>query len=416
MNLPQDADFVKSFGTVAGQSMGHKGYALDVGDPNVVLNSIFSRGYGKDIATYTPKLNLQGPVETWWGQRIPKIDNISINTNGMHTDRLNEFVDVNNISNIRLSNDYLNNKKVPNSYGRTASHMIFTSPIKGTSIQDYYNITPGFNPDLKYTLGYKKGGLIPKKQTGQGKLEYNDSQYSKVDRSKYTPLQKKLLQRSEQARKNLEQLGQPKIKNDNTDQIRHEIKLVQRALNAAAHSDKLGEKYKQASENQIQETKDKFYPYKLMTNSLLTAAELMSAGYYLTKGLGKGTLLGIQKIGTHPNRYGHPVFAGKWKERYDKLEKVLNKWNKGQTAMSSLGGVADLGQLIMGDTGIKNNTQLFLDGTGVIGGTNVVRNTPWFGKYRKKIDTALDLGGYTGAGWDVVDFINSLNKNTQPSN
>lgn len=177
MNLPQDADFVKSFGTIAGQSMGHKGYALDVGDPNVVLNSIFSRGYGKDIATYTPKLNLQGPVETWWGQRMPKIDNISINTNGMHTDRLNEFVDVNNISNIRLSNDYLNNKKVPNSYGRTASHMIFTSPIKGTSIQDYYNITPGFNPDLKYTLGYKKGGLIPKKQTGWGTLQYNGPQY-----------------------------------------------------------------------------------------------------------------------------------------------------------------------------------------------------------------------------------------------
>lgn len=132
--------------------------------------------------------------------------------------------------------------------------------------------------------------LIPKKQTAWGKLE-------KINSRNLTPLQQKLLQRSEQARKNIEQARQVKPENTyKAEQVKKEVQLIQNALNDAAYIDKnLSKGYKQAIDNQIQEAKDKFYPYKNMTNSLLTAAELTSAGYFLAKGLGKGTLFGIKK-------------------------------------------------------------------------------------------------------------------------
>ena len=49
---------------------------------------------------------------------------------------------------------------IPNSYNRRASHMIFLSPNEGASISDQFIITPGYQKELKYTLGYKKGGKI----------------------------------------------------------------------------------------------------------------------------------------------------------------------------------------------------------------------------------------------------------------
>lgn len=123
---------------------------------------------------------------------------------------------------------------------------------------------------------FKKGGtLIPKKQEAWGKLE-------RIDQQKLTPKQKMLLQRSKKARRNIEQAKQSKPQDtDKAEKIRKEVQLVQNALNSMARQDQnLGKKYKQVSDNQVQETIDKFYPYKNMINATLTAAELASAGYF----------------------------------------------------------------------------------------------------------------------------------------
>ena len=62
------------------------------------------------------------------------------------------------------ANMYLEQQGIPASYGRTASHMIFTSPNKGASISDQFIITPYKKlPDLRYTLGYQNGGKLCKR-------------------------------------------------------------------------------------------------------------------------------------------------------------------------------------------------------------------------------------------------------------
>lgn len=75
--------------------------------------------------------------------------------------------------------------------------------------------------------------------------------------------------------------------------------------------------------------------------------------------------------------------------------------------MNSIGTAADTGQLIMGDNSWQNKAEIGLDIGGVIGGTNVIRNTPWFGNNREIIDSALDLGGYSAAGYDIYNYLNN---------
>ena len=168
MNLKSDQDFTDAFSTIRGRSLGRNEFAMDVGNAEVVFDPIWSRGYGNTVATYTPKeLKLEGPVETWWSQRKPnfKDESISIDPKGMHTNSasiINESITAE-----RNANRYLQSMNIPNSYNRRASHMIFLSPNEGASISDQFTITPGYQKELKYTLGYKKGGkLIPKGQYG----------------------------------------------------------------------------------------------------------------------------------------------------------------------------------------------------------------------------------------------------------
>ena len=168
MNLKSNQNFTDAFSTIRGRSLGRNGFAMDVGNAEVVFDPIWSRGYGNTVATYTPKeLKLEGPVETWWSQRKPnfKDESISIDPKGMHTNSasiINESITAK-----RNANRYLQSMNIPNSYNRRASHMIFLSPNEGASISDQFIITPGYQKELKYTLGYKKGGkLIPKRQYG----------------------------------------------------------------------------------------------------------------------------------------------------------------------------------------------------------------------------------------------------------
>ena len=163
MNLRHGEDPVEAFSQIRGHTMGSQDFAMDVGNPEVVYHPIWSQGYGNQAALYTPReVNPQGPVETWWGQRMPKLQDqsISIDANGMHTNRDGML---NNLSSGSLynANMYLEQQGIPTSYGRTASHMIFTSPNKGASISDQFIITPyKETPDLRYTLGYQKGGKL----------------------------------------------------------------------------------------------------------------------------------------------------------------------------------------------------------------------------------------------------------------
>lgn len=241
---------------------------------------------------------------------------------------------------------------------------------------------------------FKKGGIL--KYQNSGKFSH------------YTDEQKVLLKRNDEATQNLYKLHNSNTIKNNREQIQKEIDLVQNALNQQANQFKeLGTLYKQASDNQVQKAKDEFYPYKNMANSLATAGELLSAGYFLAKGVGKGAQLGTKLIGTRRNRYGFPVFSGKWRERYDKIGKFLNTWDRGQVAMNSLGTTSDVGQLLMGDNSWQNKAEIGLDIGGVVGGTNIVRNTPWFGRYRKAIDSTLDAGGYSAAGYDIYNYLSN---------
>lgn len=173
MNLKSDQDFTDAFSTIRGRSLGHNEFAMDVGNAEVVFDPIGSRGYGNIVATYTPKeLKLEGPVETWWSQRKPNFKDVSIQIepNGMHTNRAISTINE-SITALQNANRYLQSMNIPNSYNRKASHMIFLSPNKGASISDQFTITPGYQKELKYTLGYKKGGkmnIIPKRQYNIG--------------------------------------------------------------------------------------------------------------------------------------------------------------------------------------------------------------------------------------------------------
>ena len=166
MNLTNGEDPVEAFSQIRGHTMGSGDFAMDVGNPEVVYNPIWSGGYGKQAALYTPReVNPQGPVETWWSQRMPKFQDqsIYINTKGIHTNRYGMLNHLSGESQYN-ANMYLEQQGIPTSYGRTASHMIFKSPNKGASISDQFIITPyKKTPDLRYTLGYQNGGKLCKK-------------------------------------------------------------------------------------------------------------------------------------------------------------------------------------------------------------------------------------------------------------
>lgn len=221
----------------------------------------------------------------------------------------------------------------------------------------------------------------------------------------YTDAQIQLLIRSRQSDKNLSEYKSKSTESSNKDYSK-DIELVMGALHDQANSLR-GININEASAKQEQEAKDKWAPYKLGIEAGTTAAELLSGAYFLTKGALKGTNAVAGRLSRTTSRHGHPVYstsspAGKVRETTDKL---LTKMDKGQTTMSTLGFGADIAQLMQGDTSWVNNAELAGDAAGIIGGTNIVRSTPWFGRYRNAIDTTLDAMGYTAAGYDVWNYL-----------
>lgn len=170
MNLSSPS--IEPFSTIKGSTLGNSNYAMDVGNPNVVLHPLWSRNYGNVAAVYTPKnRQLQGPVETWWGQRFPVFgnSNITVQPAGMHTRRSGTWT-YSNPDAVGVADSYLEKSGIPKSYDRTDSHMIFLSPEEGASIADQFNIqlvNGTMIPNIPYTLGYKKGGKLIHKKNKQ---------------------------------------------------------------------------------------------------------------------------------------------------------------------------------------------------------------------------------------------------------
>ena len=221
----------------------------------------------------------------------------------------------------------------------------------------------------------------------------------------YTDAQIQLLVRSRQANSNLNKDKRRIVESSNKNYSK-DAELIMRALHDQANSLR-GMNVKEASTRQEQEVKDKWAPYKLGIEAGTTAAELLAGTYFLTKGALKGTNAVARRLSRTTSRHGHPVYstsspAGKVREATDKL---LTKMDKGQTTMSTLGFGADIAQLMQGDTSWVNNAELAGDAAGIIGGTNIIRSTPWFGRYRNALDTTLDAMGYTAAGYDVWNYL-----------
>lgn len=152
-----------------------------------------------------------------------------------------------------------------------------------------------------------------------------------------------------------------------------------------------GEGIRQAAEEQRQEKLDKWHDYKKGIESTLTAAELLAAGYGVSRGL-----LHLGKYSA--DKTGRTALAntlGSW----------VDKWDKPQVIMNTLGTGADVGQLVTSTNPFdtwENAVEAGAGTAGIIGGTNWFRGRPFFGRYGNTIDDILDVAGYGAASWDVV--------------
>lgn len=152
-----------------------------------------------------------------------------------------------------------------------------------------------------------------------------------------------------------------------------------------------GKGIRQAAEEQRQEKLDKWHDYKKGIESVLTAAELLAAGYGVSRGL-----LHLGEYGA--NKTGRTALAntlGGW----------ADKWDKPQVIMNTLGTSADIGQLVTSSNPFdtwENAVEAGAGTAGIIGGTNWFRGRPFFGRYGNTIDDILDVAGYGAASWDIV--------------
>lgn len=137
-----------------------------------------------------------------------------------------------------------------------------------------------------------------------------------------------------------------------------------------------------AINEQQEQQREKHYNNKLFLNSLATAAELGSAAWMLGKG--------AKALGILPNRVA---------------SSGLYSSDTPQIVSGIAGTLADSYQAATATTPkdiIENSIELPFDMAGIIGGTNVFRNTPFFGRYGNAIDNVLDGAGYIAAGYDGI--------------
>lgn len=169
--------------------------------------------------------------------------------------------------------------------------------------------------------------------------------------------------------------------------IESELESFNRAISNISDTQKstiggLQKNYAEAVKTQEEERKDALYPYKLMGNSLVTAAELASSAYMIGKGL--------KALNWLPNT---------------RIINGIYQSDNAQVLASTLGTAADAYQLMTAANQkdkIENSLELPADVSGIIGGTNWFRRAPLFTRYGAKIDNTLDFLGYTAAGYDAI--------------
>lgn len=156
-----------------------------------------------------------------------------------------------------------------------------------------------------------------------------------------------------------------------------------------------------------QERLEKVQESKRHINNVARAVELISGGYTLGRGIGYLSRNGLRTIGTTYNRYNLPIrtSTNPYIRLSNRLNDLLQQSDKGQVLMNTLGTTADIMQEATEKTNWVNKAEIVGGTAGIIGGLNIVRNTPWFGRHRKAIDTTLDGLGYSAAGYDVGNWL-----------
>lgn len=174
-----EEDFL-NIGDTRGRGIGGKDVytpgsrQLNVGNYRVVSTG----NYGDEVGIYKPKdLALEGDVSTWWSQRKPNIEGITVHS-GMHNipndpSRFTEGLDyLPPFWSTKSGRGLLRDLGVPPQYGGDYSHIVFNwepdSPVPPSiadkfvvDLDNYFNLSPDIR---KASRGYKRGGkLIHKK-------------------------------------------------------------------------------------------------------------------------------------------------------------------------------------------------------------------------------------------------------------
>lgn len=130
-------------------------------------------------------------------------------------------------------------------------------------------------------------------------------------------------------------------------------------------------------------------------DAAMTAAELLSAGQVVGS-----------KILPNLTTQGNTFFG----RRVNNFINALTSNNAHLTA-NTVGSIADGYQFLTADNRydkIENGIELGADVTGIVGGLDVVKNSPLFGRYGNAIDKTLDVTGLSAASWDIIKQIPPL--------
>ena len=179
--------------------------------------------------------------------------------------------------------------------------------------------------------------------------------------------------------------------------------VVMSALSDIANSVPFtGSEVAEAAEAQRQEKINKAHELKLGLDATMTAAELLAAGYGVTRGL------------THLNRYMARQATQSTGQAISRdAMRNLAKWNrrvaqidKPQVLMNGIGGTVDAYQWYTADNSFdawENGLETGANAAGVVGGMNWFRDLPYLRRIGgDKIDAVLDGMGYSAATWDIV--------------
>lgn len=187
-----------------------------------------------------------------------------------------------------------------------------------------------------------------------------------------------------------EERQQIEIRNQRrADKIRHEVNLVQGALNDVANNRPSSNVITEARKKQEESAVDKFYPYKLMGNSLLEASKLGLAGAGLINGIRALRNVPVSTIGQAAELAGMGI---------DMLEGINSVTNK-KWAES----VENLVQVGSGELG-RRNYRPYDEYDAV---TGQLKN-PGIGKYKGLVGL-----GVLGNIYQIYDSVNNMTDNIQ---